>query len=176
MCGWPRFCLYLPTNSRMHNRGGQNPRSYPSWWLWPAITSTYCSIVSGESNETCASNLKSTLVIAKLMARYLLTKETLGKDLKLITLEYHQWHLRTLDQNFVGVIRVYCVECCKDFGSMSHIYWHWTMLDAWQRWCGYIFNRPCLHSSRNDKYLIEWMRHNMICKEMKMNPIFSPTI
>ena len=29
----------------------------------------------------------------------------------------HQWHLRSLDKNFVGVIKLYFVECCKEFGS-----------------------------------------------------------
>ena len=48
-------------------------------------------IASGESIDTCASNLKSTLVIAEVMARYLLTKEKLKKNLKLIALEDHKW-------------------------------------------------------------------------------------
>ena len=25
-------------------------------------------------------------------------------------------HLRSLDQNCVGIVRLYCVECCKEFG------------------------------------------------------------
>ena len=58
-----------------------------------------------------ASDLKSTLVSAKVIPRYLLTKEKLRKDLKLITLENHQWHLRSSDHTFVGVIKVKCVEC-----------------------------------------------------------------
>ena len=39
------------------------------------------------------------------MARYFLTKERLRKDLKLITLEDHQWHLRHSDENFAGVVK-----------------------------------------------------------------------
>ena len=53
------------------------------------------------------------------MARYLLTKEKLRKDLKLIILEDHQWHLRSSGLNFVGVVKVYCVEFCNEFGSTS---------------------------------------------------------
>ena len=49
----------------------------------------------------------------EVMVRYLLTKEKLRRDLKLITLKDHQWHLRSLDLNFVGVIKVYYVEFCK---------------------------------------------------------------
>jgi hypothetical protein len=50
------------------------------------------------------------------MARYLLAKEKFRKDLELIIVKDHQWHLRSLDQNFVGVVKLYCVECCKEFG------------------------------------------------------------
>ena len=50
-----------------------------------------------------AYDLKSTLVIAEVMARYLLAKEKFRKELRVITLEDHQWPLRSLDHNFVGV-------------------------------------------------------------------------
>ena len=63
------------------------------------------------------SDLKSTLVSAEIMARYLLAKKKLRKVLKLITMEDHQWHLRSSDKNFVGVVKVYCVEGCEEFGS-----------------------------------------------------------
>ena len=42
-----------------------------------------------------AFDMKSTLVSAEVMARYLLVEKKLKKDLKLITLEDHQWHLRS---------------------------------------------------------------------------------
>ena len=38
-----------------------------------------------------AFDMKFTLVSAEVMARYLLTKEKLMEDMKLITLEDHQW-------------------------------------------------------------------------------------
>jgi hypothetical protein len=64
-----------------------------------------------------ASNMKSTLVSAEVIARHLLAEEKLRKDLKLITMKDHQWHLRSLNHNFVGVVKVNRVECCKEFGS-----------------------------------------------------------
>ena len=63
--------------------------------------------------------MKSTLVSVELMARYLLAKEKLRKYLKLITPKGFHWHLRSLGQNFVDVVKVYCVECCKEFGSTT---------------------------------------------------------
>ena len=61
------------------------------------------SRVSGKSNVHVASNLNLTLVSAEVMARYVQAEEKLLKDLKPITIEDHQWHLRSLDQNIVGV-------------------------------------------------------------------------
>ena len=75
------------------------------------------SRVSGEGIVHVASDMKSTLVSTEVMARYLLAKEKLKKNLKLKTLEDHQWHLRSLDHNSVGVVKVCCVECCEEFGS-----------------------------------------------------------
>ena len=77
------------------------------------------SRASGENTNHVAFDLKPTLVSAKVITRYLLAKEKFRKDLKLITVEDHQWHLRSLDHNFVGVLKVYCVECCKEFGSTT---------------------------------------------------------
>ena len=56
------------------------------------------SRVSDESIHHVASDLKSTLLSAKVMATYLLNQEKIRKDSK-VTLEDHQWHLRFLDQN-----------------------------------------------------------------------------
>ena len=50
-----------------------------------------------------ASNLNSTLGSAEVMTRYLLHEEMFKENPKLIILEDHQWHLRSLDHNYVGV-------------------------------------------------------------------------
>jgi hypothetical protein len=57
------------------------------------------SRVSGESIDHVAFDLKSTLLSAKVMARYWLAKEKFRKDVKVRILEDHQWHLRSLDKN-----------------------------------------------------------------------------
>ena len=62
---------------------------------------------------------KSTLVSIEVMFRYILAKEKLRKYVKLITLKDHQWHLRSLNHNFVGVVNKHCMECCKEFGSIT---------------------------------------------------------
>ena len=62
------------------------------------------SRVSGESSDHAAFDLKSTLVSGEFMATYLLAKDKLRKDKRLITLEDHQWHLSlSLDHDYVGV-------------------------------------------------------------------------
>jgi hypothetical protein len=60
--------------------------------------------------------MKSTLVSAEIMASHLLVIDKLMKNLKLITLEDHQWHLRYAYYNLLGVVKVDCVECCIEFG------------------------------------------------------------
>jgi hypothetical protein len=54
-----------------------------------------------------AFDLKSTLVSVEAMARYLMAKEKLRKDLKLTTPEDHRsMTIEALDQTFVGVVNV----------------------------------------------------------------------
>ena len=60
------------------------------------------SRVSDESTNHVAFNLNSTLVGAKVLAKYLLEKEKLRKVLKLKYMKDHHGHLRSLDHNFVG--------------------------------------------------------------------------
>lgn len=77
--------------------------------------------ISGESTNHVTTNVKSTLANAEVMARYLLAKKKLRKDLKLKIMNDHQWHftLEVLGHDFVGVVKVYCVECCKEFRSTT---------------------------------------------------------
>ena len=55
--------------------------------------------VSGKSTNHVASDMKSTLESAEVMVRYLLAKEKLMKDLKLVIREDHHWHLWSSDHN-----------------------------------------------------------------------------
>ena len=66
--------------------------------------------VSSENIDHVESDLKSTLVSVKVMARYMLAKEKFEKDLKLITLEDHQWQLRFSDPKSMGVVEVCSIK------------------------------------------------------------------
>ena len=81
-CGWPRFCLWIWTNSRVLSIGGWHTSPPPPFDDYDMpLPPHVISRVSDESTNHVASNLKSTLVSAKVMARDLLAKEKLGKDL-----------------------------------------------------------------------------------------------
>ena len=58
------------------------------------------SRVSDESIDHVASDLKFTLVSVEVIAKHLLAKEKLRKDLKLIILEAYKSHLRSIIQLF----------------------------------------------------------------------------
>ena len=53
------------------------------------------SRVSGGSIDHVAFDIKSTLVSAEVLVRYLLVEHKFRKYLKVITMEDHQWHLRS---------------------------------------------------------------------------------
>jgi hypothetical protein len=43
----------------------------------------------------------------------------LRNEFEQISLEDHNWSLKSWDQDRVGVVKVYCEEWCKDFGGGS---------------------------------------------------------
>jgi ribosomal protein S27E len=53
------------------------------------------------------------------MEFYFKGEEKLRNELKQISLEDHNWSLKSWDQDGVGVLKVYCEECCKDIGGGS---------------------------------------------------------
>ena len=53
-----------------------------------------------------AYKLKSPLESVEVMVRYLLAKEKLTKDMKLINVEDHQWHLISSDHDYVAIAKV----------------------------------------------------------------------
>ena len=55
------------------------------------------------------------------MARYLLAEEKLWKDLKLITLQDQQWHLRPFDHNYMGV-DLSIETICYVMSGFNHLY------------------------------------------------------
>ena len=63
--------------------------------------------------------LQSTLISAEIMDKYILEEENLRRKLKGISLEDHDWKLKSFDHNGVGVVKIYCLECNKHHGGIS---------------------------------------------------------
>lgn len=77
------------------------------------------STVSGNHADPREEELKSNIVPKDIMQRYTSANDKLRKELKLSSLEDHRWNLRSWDQSGAGVVKLYCVECFKDFGPAS---------------------------------------------------------
>ena len=63
--------------------------------------------------------LQSTLISAEIMDKYILEEENLRRKLKGISLEDHDWKLKSFDHNGVGVVKIYCLKCNKHHGGIS---------------------------------------------------------
>jgi hypothetical protein len=63
--------------------------------------------------------LQSTLISAEVMDKYILEEENLRRKLKGISLEDHDWKLKSFDHNGVGVVKIYCLDCNKHHGGIS---------------------------------------------------------
>jgi hypothetical protein len=61
-------------------------------------------------------------VTKEVMDKYRSIKERLWKELKDISLEDHLWNLKFEDHNGIGVVKVHCGECRRDFGSMTGVH------------------------------------------------------
>ena len=61
------------------------------------------------------SLLRSTLVPKEVIDKYFAAKQKLKKEMAHISLDDHLWFLKSFDHNGVGIIKIYCQECKKDF-------------------------------------------------------------
>jgi hypothetical protein len=77
------------------------------------------SRVSGSDVEIPEFDLQSLLVPQEAIDKYKMCHARLKKELKLISLEDHVWTLKSFDNNSVGVVKLQCGECQKDFGGGS---------------------------------------------------------
>jgi hypothetical protein len=77
------------------------------------------SRVSGSDVEIPEFDLQSLLVQQEAIDKYKMCHARLKKELKLISLEDHVWTLKSFDNNSVGVVKLQCGECQKDFGGGS---------------------------------------------------------
>jgi hypothetical protein len=68
-------------------------------------------------NEGIENVLSSTLVSKEVMDKYQQLEQKLKKELALISLEDHVWYLKLRDVSGVGVVKIHCAECIKDFGG-----------------------------------------------------------
>jgi hypothetical protein len=69
------------------------------------------------SRSMSEADFQTFLPIKDVVERYLLAEKKLHLDLKSICQDNHTWKVKTLDVNDIGVVKVHCAECGKDFGS-----------------------------------------------------------
>jgi hypothetical protein len=77
------------------------------------------SRVSRSDVEISEFDLQSLLVPQEAIDKYKMCHTRLKKELKLISLEDHVWTLKSFDNNNVGVVKLQCGDCQKDFGGGS---------------------------------------------------------
>lgn len=73
-----------------------------------------CSRVSSFTEE---SFLESKLVTPEVLATYKDAEKKLRKTLKDVSLEDHDWFLKSYDDNGKAIVILYCLECKRDFGG-----------------------------------------------------------
>jgi hypothetical protein len=61
--------------------------------------------------------LRSLLILAPFLARFVEGEKKLKKELAGLSLEDHAWYLKTWNEKGVGLVKVHCCECGKDFGT-----------------------------------------------------------
>ena len=61
------------------------------------------------------NHLTSTLLSDEVMKKYNGVVPKLKKDLENVDMADHDWHLKTYDLNSVGVMKIHCCECNKEF-------------------------------------------------------------
>lgn len=72
-----------------------------------------------EHSVTEGPAMKSTLVPNDVLQWYMKAEERLRKDLKQVSMEDHDWSLRSWDQGGAGVVKLYCGECRSLIGGST---------------------------------------------------------
>jgi hypothetical protein len=81
------------------------------------ILPTDSSRVSGNTELGSMNDLKLTLLPKEVLDKYFTSISKLRRELALIDLEDHSWHLKSWNLNDVAVVKLFCGECNKDFGG-----------------------------------------------------------
>ena len=63
--------------------------------------------------------MNSTLVSKDVLGWYQKAEEKMWQDLKKVSMEDHNWELRSWDQGRVGVIKLFCGECRTFIGGST---------------------------------------------------------
>jgi len=75
------------------------------------------SVATSEASNTDVSGMLSTLVPKDVLQWYKKAEEKLREDLKQVSMEDHEWELRSWDQGGVGVVKLFCLECRVPIGG-----------------------------------------------------------
>lgn len=81
-----------------------------------------CAASPDGTEPYSASNLESTQVSDEVMEKFKSQVLKLQKELLEMDFDDHLWHLKSYDQNDVGVVKLHCGECKKDFGNSTGDY------------------------------------------------------
>lgn len=82
----------------------------------PDLANSRASVTSGVTNSL-EHQCHSTLISEQIWERCLEHGEKLKRELQCASLEDNRWLLKTADINGHGVVKFFCVECCKEIGG-----------------------------------------------------------
>jgi hypothetical protein len=106
----------------------------------PASTSR----MSGSSAD--AVHMTSNIIPKLVSEKFKEGAARLHHELKLVSLEDHAWYLKTWDEGEVGILKLHCIECSKDFGS-----WVWDHNTATVTNLFFNFKKSYINSTRHFK-------------------------
>jgi hypothetical protein len=73
------------------------------------------SRVGDEEETPPKTHLESQIVPKEIMYKYLQTEEKLRRET--VSLDDNIWYLKSWDANGLGMVKIHCGECVKDFGG-----------------------------------------------------------
>jgi hypothetical protein len=75
------------------------------------------SRVGDEEETPPKTHLESQIVPKEIIQKYLQTEEKLRRELATVSLDDNIWYLKSWDANGLGMVKIHCGECVKDFGG-----------------------------------------------------------
>ncbi len=71
----------------------------------------------GSSSETMENDMISTLLSTEVLEKYKRAVEKLKAEMKRMSIDDHMWCLKSWDQDGSAIVKLYCGECSKLYGS-----------------------------------------------------------